>query len=156
MPIGICDKCGKAANVSIADACYDCRNGEKSMSISFNDGEVFGTDDWTRMKRLIAEKAKEGKSPEKIVSSDGVTVKLGNLKVKNDMKMPLANPNYIEGKYKGWTIRVWRDDSAYIYGCNYFKDNDARYLERQMDDCKDEFSVFKFAEKQIDKIEASK
>lgn len=122
------------------------------MPVKFEGGEVFDGSDWDRMMRMISSGAREGKQPTEIVSSDGVTIKTGNLKIKKDAKMPLAKPNYIEGRYKDWTIRVWREANMEVFACNYFRNGDARYFEVSYGEVRDENGVFKYAEQYIDQI----
>lgn len=127
------------------------------MPIEFDDGSIIDANDWLQIKRILAEKGRrqgdngvhEPKVKE-IRSRDGVTIKVGNLELKRKPKMPLAQPNYIEGNYKGWTIRVWRQQREQIYGCNYFKGEDVRYFELIFGDVPDENGVFKVAKAYID------
>lgn len=77
---------------------------------------------------------------------------MGNLELKNNAKMPLAQPDYVENRYRGWKIRVWRSDAEGVYGCNYLRDGDARYFEMAIEDVRDENTVFRQAERIIDQI----
>lgn len=125
------------------------------MAIQFEDGSFLDAGDWNQIMRLISEKgrasaAKDEPPPRitEIRSNDGVTIKLGNMELKRKPKMPLANPGYVSGTHKGWTIRVWREEQR--YGCNYFKGEDTRYFEYGMGDVSDENHMFKIAKAYID------
>jgi hypothetical protein len=129
------------------------------MPIEFEDGGVIDASDWLQIKRLLAEKSRQAAATgeempkiKEIRSSDGVTIKLGNLELRKKAKMPLAQPDYIEGSYKGWSIRVWRQRREEIYGCNYFRpgSEDIRYFEVRCIDVADENAVFKTAKAYID------
>jgi hypothetical protein len=128
------------------------------MPIEFEGGSIIDTSDWLRIKRILAEKGRQegennGVHEPKIMeirSSDGVNVKVGNLELKKKQKMPLAQPNYVEGKHKGWTIRAWRQDTEEIFGCNYFRGEDVRYFELSFGDVSDENAVFKVAKRYIE------
>lgn len=134
------------------------------MGIKFEDGGFIDANDWSRIKRIIAEKARqsgdeteqeEAKPQPKITeikSKDGVTIKVGNLELRKKPKIALANENYVSGEYKGWTIRVWRIDNEEVFGCNYFRGEDVRYTEASYGDYRDENGVFKLAKHLIDQI----
>lgn len=109
--------------------------------IRFEDGSAINTSDWERMKSLISQSIKDGKKVTDIVSKDGVTVKVGGLAAKAGTKKA-PHENYISAEFRGWTIRVWRNDKERIYGCNYFKDDDLNYLEFQYGSVIDENAIF--------------
>lgn len=130
--------------------------------IQFEGGGFIDVNDWDRIKRIIAEKARsqgdeEAKEPPQpkiteIRSKDGVTIKVGNLELRKKPKVPLGNPNFVSGEYKGWTIRVWRMDADSRFGCNYYRGEDVRYTEGYYGDYRDENAMFKLAKQLIDKI----
>ena len=134
------------------------------MPIEFEDGGVIDASDWLQIKRLLAEKGRQASATgeevpkiKEIRSRDGVTIKVGNLELRKKPKMPLAQPDYIEGSYKGWSIRVWRQHKEEIYGCNYFRpgSEDIRYFELRSIDVADENAVFKTAKAYIDEAIAN-
>lgn len=128
------------------------------MPIEFDDGSVIDANDWTQIKRILAENGRidpdkpEPKKITEIRSRDGVTIKVGNLQLKKNPKMPLSQPNYVEGTYKDWKIRVWTQPREEIYACNYFKGQDIRYFEVSHGNVRDENCLFKLAKQYIDKI----
>jgi len=129
-----------------------------TSGIQFDDGSFIDTSDFARIKRIIAEKARATECGDKtpkvteIKSKDGVTIRVGNLELKKKPKIPLGNPNYVSGEYKGWTIRVWRQDAEGFFGCNYFMGEDVRYTEGSYDNYRDENAMFKLAKSLIDNI----
>ena len=125
--------------------------------IEFEDGTSLNAEDWDRILRVIAERARSGKSPPVKIESGGVTVKLDGLTPRKDGNTRLKKPayaNYIESPYKGWIIRVWRYEKEQAYGCNYYCGEDIRYFELRYDDARDENAVFKIAQNLIDELAA--
>lgn len=119
--------------------------------IEFEDGTVMEAEDWTRILSIIKQRAKEGKSKPVEIKSEGVTVKVKGYEPKANGKGP-AYSNFIESKYQGWTIRVWRIEKDKMYGCNYYRGEDIRYFELRYQDVKDENGVFKYAQGVIDEL----
>lgn len=131
------------------------------MPIQFEDGGILDGGDWTQILRLLSEKGQAataaGVEPPKVKeirSKDGVTIKVGNLELRKKPKMPLANPDAVEGSYKGFTIRVWRQSREEIYGCNYWRpgSEDIRYFEYRVIDVRDENHMFQVAKQFIDQV----
>lgn len=123
--------------------------------ITFEDGSSMEAQDWTRIMSVLKQRAKEGKAAPKAIEQGGVTVNVEGLTVKKDAKIKGGNEysNYIESVYKKWKIRVWKISKDNVYGVNYFKDEDIRYLEVPYGDVKDERGVFKYVETYINDIE---
>lgn len=127
--------------------------------IEFEDGTTLSAEDWDRILRVIAERARTGKPRPVKIESGGVTVKLDGLEPRTDGSTRLnkkkpAYANYVESPYKGWTIRVWRYEKEQAYGCNYYCGEDVRYFELRYDDARDENAVFKVAQSLIDQLAA--
>ena len=128
------------------------------MSIKFSDGSSIEASDWYRMMSIIKEQAKEeGSAVPTQITQGGVTIDLRGLEVNKDAKVKHAKgqeySKYIESPYKGWKIRVWRMSKEGVYGVNYFKSEDVRYMEVPFDDVKDENGVFKYVQGYIDEID---
>lgn len=121
------------------------------MSVTFEDGSIVDGDDLFRLLSIIKQRAKEGKPKPKTIKVEGVTIKVDGLEPKANGKGP-DHENFIESSYKGWKIRVWRVPKDKVYGCNYFRGEDCRYLELRCDQVLDENGVFKYAEGMIDDI----
>jgi hypothetical protein len=104
---------------------------------------------------IVAQRAKDGKPKPVEITQSNVTVKVkgfepvANGKVTNGP----AHANFIESKHKNWKIRVWKIAKDGVYGCNYFKGEDVRYLEVPFGDVRDENGVFKYASSIIDDID---
>ena len=114
----------------------------KKITVKFDDGSNIDAKSKRRIHSVIVQKAIEGKKATEF-EQDGAKVNLENLKVK---EIEPIHANYIESTYKDWKIRVWRIDLDEVYGCNYFKDKDVRYLEIPFKNVYDENDVFKYAE----------
>lgn len=124
------------------------------MSIEFEDGSKLETEDWFRIMSVIKQRAKDGKAKPVAIKQNNVTVKVkGFDPVATGGK--IAGPeyaNYVESTHNGWKIRVWRKKEEGVYGCNYYRNEDIRYLEVPFDDVRDENGVFKYASSIIDDI----
>lgn len=122
------------------------------MSVKFEDGESLDTEDWFRIMSIIKQRAKEGKPKPVEIKKDGVTLNVKGFEpIAKGGK--IAGPeyaNFIESTHKGWKIRVWQKKEEKVYGCNYYRDEDVRYLEVQFGDVRDELGVFKYASSIID------
>ena len=131
------------------------------MAITFEDGSTLDSDDWFRIMSLIKTRAKEGKSkPVEIKQSTAegtVTVKVKGYEPKPDAKGKIAAgpayANFVESSHNSWKIRVWRMEKEQVYGCNYYKGEDVRYLEVPFGDVLDENGVFKYATSVINDID---
>jgi hypothetical protein len=124
------------------------------MGIRFDDDSFINVNDWDAIKAAILG---EGDKPNprkitEIVSKDGVKIKVDNLqpKKKPKEKPALAQPDYVSGSYKGWTIRVWKQMDESVYGCNYFKGEDTRFFQYSLE--YSENDVFRYARTLIDGI----
>jgi hypothetical protein len=126
------------------------------MAITFEDGTVLPADDWYRIMTLVKQRAKEGAPPPTEITQGGVTIKLAGLEAKKDAKITAGSgpeySKYVESTYKGWKIRVWNIAKDSVYGCNYFRDEDIRYMEVAHNLVKDENGVFKYVQCFIDEI----
>ena len=124
------------------------------MSIKFEDGSSLETEDWFRIMSVIKQRAKEGKPKPVQIKQEGVTIDVkGYEPIAKGGKV--AGPeyaNFVESTHKGWKIRVWKKQEEKVYGCNYYLDEDVRYLEVQFGDVRDENGVFKYASSIIDDL----
>lgn len=126
--------------------------------IEFEDGTTLDANDWFRILSVIKQRAKEGKPKPVEIKQESVDGGTVTVKVKGydpvakggKVASGPAYANFIESNHKGWKIRVWRMEKEKMYGCNYYKDEDVRYLEISFDDVKDENGVFKYAGSIID------
>jgi hypothetical protein len=137
------------------DGIFPSQIEEFEVGIKFDDDSVINADDWQQIKRYLANQSRSEGDTRRVTeirSRDGVTIKTGNLEMKKKSKMPLANPNAVSGEYRGWTIRVWRDDKGRYYGCNVFIGEDVRYFDLTFDDVDDENGVFRYAKAYIDNL----
>jgi len=127
------------------------------MAITFEDGSTLAADDWYRIMSVVKQRAKEGKSAPSKIEQGGVTINLNGLSPNKDAKIKAGQgaeySKYIESTYKGWKIRVWRMVKENVYGVNYFKNEDIRYMEVAFDDVRDENGVFKYVQSHVDEIE---
>lgn len=122
------------------------------MSIEFEDGSKLAAEDWFRIKSIIKQRAKDGKSKPTKIKQNGVTIKIANHDpiAKGGTAASPEYANYIESTYKGWKIRVWKMESEGVYGCNYYQGEDIRYTEVRLGDVRDENGVFKYVSSIID------
>lgn len=122
------------------------------MAINFEDGSKVPTEDWSKMLALIAELGNDSKRKPVEIVQDGVTIKVGNLEINKKKQTKQDHENYVESNIEGWTVRVWQMKKEEMYGCNYFKGNDIRYLEFNQADFRDENGVFKYMKSIIEEI----
>lgn len=126
------------------------------MSIKFNDGSEMDADNYDRIIRLLHAKMQEGIAPTEIVSDDGVTLKVGNLKVNPKLKgkKKKGEKNVIRSKYKDWKIQVWEETNLElersVFCCNYYRGETVQYFEVLRKHVRDENEVFKIAQECID------
>lgn len=116
-------------------------------AIEFEDGSVINVDEWSRIMSIVKQRSKEGKPKAVSIKQNGVTVNVGSY----DKDGP-EHANYIEFTHSKWKVRVWRKQKESVYGCNYFKGEDIRYLELSFNDVRDENGVFKYVSSIIDDI----
>lgn len=114
------------------------------MGIRFEDGSSVETNDWDRMKSIVTQRARDGKSKPVEIQQSGVKIKVDKLESKKS-KIEAEHSKYIESKYKEWKIRVWRIEADQVYGCNYYQGENVGYAEVPFSDVKDENGVFKYA-----------
>lgn len=125
------------------------------MSIKFEDGSTLDAEDWFRILSVIKQRAKDGKAKPVEIQQSGVTVRVKGYDPKPNGNGKVAGPayaNFVESTYKEWKIRVWRMEQEGVYGCNYYRGEDVRYLEVPFGDVRDENGVFKYASAIIDEI----
>lgn len=139
------------------------------MSVKLSDGTIIDTTDIHRLLSIVSDRA-SGKNPvqltvelekkievvpinvEEIKSKDGVTIKVGNLKIKKK-KSQADHENFIEVKHRNCAIRVWRCDRESFFGCNCIdlsNSENIRYMEFSYGDYRDENRVFKCIQDWID------
>lgn len=127
------------------------------MAITFQDGTTLDASDWYRIMSLVKQRAKEGKAPPLQIEQGGVTIKLAGLELNKDAKVQAGHgpeySKYVESTYKNWKIRVWKMEKEQVYGVNYFKGEDIRYMEVPVGDVRDENGVFKYVQCFVDEIE---
>lgn len=127
------------------------------MAITFEDGTTLAADDWYRIMSLVKQRAKEGKPAPTKIEQGGVTIKLDGLEPRKDAKIQAGRgpeySKYVESTYKTWKIRVWKMEKEQVYGVNYFKGEDIRYMEVPVGDVRDENGVFKYVQCFVDEIE---
>jgi hypothetical protein len=123
------------------------------MGIEFEDGTSVNTENWFRMMSLIQQRAKEGKPNPVSITKDGVKIKVKGHSLVPNTKLVAESSNYIESTHRDWKIRVWRMEEECVYGCNYYKGEDIRYLEVPFGDVRDENGVFRYASSIINEIE---
>ena len=122
--------------------------------ISFEDGTTLDANDWNRIMSLVKQRAKDGKSAPVEIRQGDVTIKLDGLVAKKDAKIKTPDyAKYIESNYKNWKIRVWQMKAEEVYGVNYFRGEDIRYMEVPFGDVRDENGVFKYVQCFIDDLE---
>lgn len=122
------------------------------MGITFEDGSVIEGEDFGRMLNIIKQRAKDGKPKPTEIKSGGVTINVKGLTPNPKAKGGPAHANYIESTYKGWKIRVWRNERDERYCCNYFQGEDCRYFDLGFGEVLDENGAFRYAEGMIDDI----
>lgn len=123
-----------------------------SVNVKFEDGENLPVSNWNKMLSTVRDKAATGKKAVEI-SQDGVKISVKGLEaIASKDKKKAEHENFTNGSHKGWTIRVWRKQKEAVYGCNYFKGEDVRYLEMSFDSVVDENGVFKYASSIIDDL----
>jgi len=126
------------------------------MGITFTDGTTLDTEDWYRIMSVVKERARQGKPAPASIEQGGVTVNLAGLEAKaGSVKHGhgAEYSKYVESSYKNWKIRVWRMEKEQVYGVNYFKGEDVRYMEVPVGDVRDENGVFKYVQCFVDEIE---
>lgn len=126
------------------------------MAITFEDGSTVDANDWNRIMSLVKQRAKEGKPAPTKIQQGGVTINLAGLTPKKDAKIEgkgAEYSKYIETTYKNWKIRVWKMEKEEVYGVNYFRGEDCRYMEVPTSDVQDENGVFKYVQCFVDEIE---
>lgn len=126
------------------------------MSITFEDGSTLNAESWYRIISLIQQGTKEGKPAATQIHQNGVTIDLKGLEPKANAKIKHGTgpeySKYIESTYKNWKIRVWRMEKEGVYGVNYFRNEDVRYMEVPFENVRDENGVFKYVQGFVDEI----
>lgn len=101
------------------------------MPIKLKDGTVLPTHSWKRIKRLVNEHVKTA-NPAVEINSGGVTINIANLTPKKNLKFKAIEKyiNAIEGTYKDWTIRIWREQDVF---CANFWQDESNAIYREFD-----------------------
>lgn len=120
--------------------------------VEFEDGTCLDTEDWGRIKSVIAQRTKEGLAKPVRIQINGLSINVKNL-IPNGKGRLADHLNYIESSHRDWKIRVWTMKEQKLYGCNFYKGEEIQYLEVPVGDVRDENGVFKLAIKQINNIE---
>jgi len=120
--------------------------------LEFEDGSSIEGSDLPRLLNIVKQRAKEGKSKPVQVRAEGIAINVRGFEPKAGGKVNMEHANYVEGNYKGWKIRVWKIAKDKMYGCNYFQEEDVRYLEVPQCDVLDENGVFKYVQVVIDDL----